>query len=104
MTNPIPMQTRGVLYVTSIIVSSIALIIVSLLQVLDLNVFLPVVTATVAAVSGAASVLARDNLGSTTVEIPEDVLKQWLPYKSPYEGTEGLPDDVPVEEYKFEEV
>ena len=60
--NPIPMRTRGRIYVASIIMSGVALVVTAVLTTAGLEQWLPVVVAAVSGMSFVSSSLARDNL------------------------------------------
>ena len=62
MKNPFSAEARGKIYVASIVASGAGLVATSVLTVLGQDVWLPVVTATVSAVSLVAGSLARENL------------------------------------------
>ena len=62
MKNPFSVEARGKIYVASIVASGAGLVATSVLTVLGQDGWLPVVAATVSAVSLVAGSLARENL------------------------------------------
>ena len=64
MENPIPTNARGWIYVWGIIIGALTAVVASVLAVLGLDAWQPVVTAVASAVALVSSTLARTNLTS----------------------------------------
>ncbi len=62
MTNPIPVETRGWLYVGGLVLAALCLVASSVLQVLGLTEWQPVIAVVSSAVGGLCAMLARANL------------------------------------------
>ena len=64
MENPIPTNARGWIYVLGIIIGALTAVVASVLAVLGLDAWQPVVTAVAAAVALISSTLGRSNLSA----------------------------------------
>lgn len=62
MTNPIPVETRSAIYIGGLIVAALCLEASSVLQVLGLTEWQPVIAVVSSAVGGLCAMLARANL------------------------------------------
>lgn len=68
MMNPISEKARGWLYVMGIIVGALCFVGGTVLEVLDLHVYSPILTSISAAVATAVGILARANLGDSDLD------------------------------------
>lgn len=71
MENPIPTNARGWIYVWGIIIGALTAVVASVLAVLGIDAWQPVVTAVAAAVALISSTLARTNLSASDVPADE---------------------------------
>lgn len=72
MMNPISEKARGWLYVVGIIVGALCFVGGTVLEVLDLHAYSPILTSISAAVTTAVAVLARANLGASDTDYNGD--------------------------------
>ena len=68
MTNPIPVETRGWLYVGGLVLAAVCLIVSAVLSVLGQTQWQPVVAVVGSSVGGLIATLARANLTTETDE------------------------------------